>query len=428
MNTKHSGPVLGCIADDFTGASDLASFLVASGMRTVQINGLPNAHELSQYHAFDAIVIALKTRTAPRAFAISESLSALKVLTDLGCKKYYFKYCSTFDSSATGNIGPVIDALLHALESKSAIVCPALPINGRTVYQGHLFVFDKPLHESALKDHPLTPMHDSSLIRLLEAQASGKAINIPYSIVEQGRAVLKKALNSAAENSPYLIIDALNEQHLKTLGESVASFKLLTGGSGIALNLVSEFEQQGFIRRNIDYSVKPLAAPCMVISGSCSENTQAQVADFQKTHPALFIDPFKLHSGEQSIETILAWLKKHQTEVPLIYASANEHFVQRVHSELGQDTSQALIENTLAQLATECVNLGFRNFIIAGGETSGAIVKALNIIAFQIGRSIAPGVPMLQTLESHPLNLALKSGNFGDIHFFQQAIEALTCS
>ena len=428
MTASVSTPWIGCIADDFTGASDLASFLVASGMRTIQVNGVPSADQLRSYSGFDALVIALKSRTAPVADAIDESLKSLAALQARGCRKFYFKYCSTFDSTAQGNIGPVIDALLAALGESSTVLCPALPINGRTVYQGHLFVFNQLLHESPMKDHPLTPMRDSSLVRLIEAQGSGKAISIAHAELEAGEERLAAVLTQAAEKYRYLVVDAVSEANLRTLGHVLSNFKLVTGGSGLALDLCHEFEALGFERKPSGAALSGLQAPALILSGSCSAMTQRQVAHYRDQAPSVQLDPLLVANGEQSVELISAWLREHRDAAPLVYATASAEDVAKAHTILGKSQTQCLVEDTFAALAQAALGMGFRNIVAAGGETSGAVVKALDVRAFEIGRSIAPGVPMVRTIGGEPLNLALKSGNFGRERFFSDAVEALTCT
>lgn len=425
-----NGLYLGCIADDFTGASDLASFLVASGMKTLQTSGIPdsNTPNLDQY---DAIVIALKSRTEAVGTAVADSLASLKWLRELDCDKFYFKYCSTFDSTDKGNIGPVIDALCEELDIQSTIVCPALPVNGRTVYQGHLFVGQQLLHESPLKDHPLTPMRDSNLLRLIEAQGKGKATSIPLSVVQQDTDTLKKALNAASEHHAYLVVDGVCSNDLSNITQASAHFPLITGGSGLAWNLSETFIKHGLVKKDPEHALEKLHSPCLVISGSCSAATRKQVEIYQNNNCSLYVNPLRIAKGEQSINSILSWLAQQDAhQAPMIYATAEPEFVSRVHAELGREQAQELIEHTLSEVCKRSTELGFKSFVIAGGETSGAVVNALEIKLLEIGKSIAPGVPMVQTLPSHPqgkINLALKSGNFGDQHFFHTAVEALTC-
>jgi 3-dehydrotetronate 4-kinase len=427
MINEKKVALLGCIADDFTGASDLAGFLVESGMRTLQINDIPKFMP-SELDEFDAIVIALKSRSEPIQAAVRNSLAALAWLQEAGCRKFYFKYCSTFDSSAEGNIGPVTDALLDVLGQTSTIICPALPVNGRTVYQGHLFVGAQPLQESPLKDHPVTPMLDSSLIRLMEAQSSGKAVSIPYHIVDQGEQVLRNELVRLAKHYRYLVVDALKTEHLITLGHCCQAFQLVTAASGLATDLCAEFEVQGFVRTHAGNSVSRLAAPTLVLSGSCSAMTQQQVAAFKQQHLSLHLNPFDLVSGAQTMATIMQWLNDNiRHNILMIYATETPDFIARVHAEIGKIESQHLIENTFADVAKASITSGVRNIIVAGGETSGAIVKSLGIDALRIGKIITPGVPVVQTLGIDKINLALKSGNFGQSDFFFKAVEALSC-
>ncbi|AWB65862.1 hypothetical protein C2869_05140 [Saccharobesus litoralis] len=420
-------PILGCIADDFTGATDLASFLVKSGLRTLQINNLPTPDMLDSLQGFDAVVVALKIRTVEKQQAVQQTLSALNWLQQAHCQRFFYKYCSTFDSTPKGNIGPVIDALLDKLKQNSTLVCPALPVNGRTVYNGYLFVNGQPLNESPLKDHPLTPMTDPSIIRMLEKQGHGKAINIPYETVEQGETVLRAAIQSAKQQYNYLVVDAISQQHLLNIGAICDEFSLITGGSGIALDLKPALgiKQKNHLEHEQQFSQ---AAPTIVLSGSCSAMTQSQVAEYLAHNPGYQIQPLKIQSGEQSLESITNWLHTLPSSAkPIIYATATPEQVKENQTQLGVQTAQELVEGLFAQLAKHLYSKGYRNFVVAGGETSGAVVSALAINRFEIGPSIAPGVPLVRTLDDNPVNLALKSGNFGDKHFFQTALGQMTC-
>ena len=428
--TRHDqkSPWLGCIADDYTGASDLASFLVKSGFRTIQINGVPRPDQLERLGNVDAVVIALKSRTIAAKKAVELSRKSLDVLIGIGCKKYYFKYCSTFDSTTKGNIGPVIDALSSHLDLPSTIVCPALPVNGRTVYQGHLFVFDQLLSDSAMKNHPLTPMRESSIISMLESQGAGRAGLLPCSILDKGVKATTSALSSLRQQYQYIVVDSLHEQHLKTIGASVSDFTLITGGSGLAIGLGSEFTAQGGQLSQDQSAVKGIAAPAIVMSGSCSDMTQKQVTEYAKNHPVYSIDVNKLAKREQSTQTICDWLDAVKHNSPLVTASAMPVQVAQNQTKLGAAYVANLIEQTFAEVAIKARDdLGFRNFIVAGGETSGAVVNALSADSFYIGNTIAPGVPMLQTFNERPISLALKSGNFGQTDFFIRALDTLLC-
>lgn len=421
-------PWLGCIADDYTGATDLASFLVASGLKTLQINGLPSDEQCANLTEVDALVIALKSRTLPVDEAVDVSLAALAKLQELGCQKFYFKYCSTFDSTTKGNIGPVADALMAALGEHSTLVCPALPVNGRTVYQGSLFVFDQPLHESPMKDHPLTPMTDSSVVRMIEAQGAGKAKLVPFGIIDQGEQAIAEAFANSRENAQYVVADALTQAHLASMSAGIAQFKLITGGSGLAVALGTVFEQQGGQLKSALDSVRPIKAPSLVLSGSCSSMTLKQVAAYKERHPTLLLDVDKLARGEQNLASLLVWLDTVKDQAPLIAATAPPEEIVQNQEKYGASYVAELIEQTFANLSRRAQSeLGFRNFVVAGGETSGAVVNGLGVDSFFIGKTIAPGVPMVQTLSKVPINLALKSGNFGETDFFYKAVETLTC-
>lgn len=423
---QHKKPILGCIADDFTGASDLASFLVASGAKTLQVNTLKHLDNV-QIEQYDVVVVALKTRTIDSEAAIDMSLMALEWLQKIGCRKFYFKYCSTFDSTKSGNIGPVIDALLHALNQSSTIICPALPVNGRTVYQGYLFVDDKLLNESSLKDHPLTPMQDASLIRLIEAQGQGKATHIPLSVIDGDEALLNTQLITAANDFRYVILDAVSTENLLSIGRVLDPFTLITGGSGLATDLTPFLSAYGFVPQPEDIGHIKLNGGTLLLSGSCSAMTQAQVEVYRQEHPSFYVDPLKLSRGELQYQHILDWLEIYSDDSPLIYTTAPKDKVINSQQVIGFEESQTLLENTLAQLSVDAVKLGYQNIIVAGGETSGAVVKALNIKAFKVGQSVAPGVPIMQSVSVPRVNLILKSGNFGAETFFQTAKETLAC-
>jgi uncharacterized protein YgbK (DUF1537 family) len=429
MNNKvFLSPWLGCIADDYTGATDLASFLVASGLRTIQLNGLPESDEPVDLSKYDAVVIALKSRTCPVDEAVSDSLESAEYLIQQGCQKFFFKYCSTFDSTTKGNIGPVIDALMDKLDVTSTIVCPALPVNGRTVYKGDLYVNGQPLHESPMKDHPLTPMSDSNLKRLIEAQGNGIAEIVNVAVIDSGESVIVEALQKASEQSKYIILDALNTEHLINISHSVKAFKFITGGSGLATDLAQEYVQLGGTLNGQSNKDQNNASPVLILSGSCSAMTQQQVAVYQQAHPALQLNPIQIANGEQTVDSINQWMLNNIAASPLIYASANAESVNLVHQTLGKNEAAELIEQTFCELALKAKINGARNFIVAGGETSGAVVKALDIRAFEIGQSIVPGVPVVTTLDEVSISLALKSGNFGQQDFFVKAKRKLICS
>ena len=415
--------LLGCIADDVTGASDLAATLVREGMRTVQVLGLPAPD--APPPEVDAVVVALKSRTIPAEEAVEQSLAALQWLRKGGARQIFFKYCSTFDSSDAGNIGPVAEALLEALDSDFTIFCPAFPTNGRSLYQGHLFVNDRLLSESGMQHHPLTPMTDPDLVRVLQRQSAHPVGLVPYSSVTGGAAAVQQRFDELrGQGKRHAIVDALEDAHLRTIGEAAAGLALLTGGSGIALGLPENFRRADLLQARAGDELPAVTGPAVVLSGSCSRATNGQVAYMKQRAPALALDPLALSRGEQRLEDILAWARPKLGETPiLIYATAAPEEVSAVQAELGREAAGVLVEETMAALGRALVEAGARRLVLAGGETSGAVVKALGISALQIGREIDPGVPWTVSLGDPKLLLALKSGNFGTEDFFEKAFQ-----
>ena len=418
--------LLGAIADDLTGATDLANTLVKQGMRTVQVIGAPELG--APFPDTDAIVVALKSRTIPVAAAISQSRSALTWLRDAGIKQAFFKYCSTFNSTDQGNIGPVADALLEDLQSSFTIACPAFPENRRTIYQGHLFVGDQLLSESSMRHHPLTPMTDANLVRVLGRQTQGRVGLIPFATVDEGARAVWKAIKGLMDDGyRYAITDAIRNRHLMDIGEAVAGLPLVTGGSGIALGLPKNFRRL----HNLAEKATPPPLPAVkglsaVISGSCSQATLGQIAEWLKRHPAHAIDPLSLAKGIDVVGVALSWARKHLAEGPvLIYASAPPEDVKRVQSEIGREKAGELVEDALARIAEGLVQAGVRRLVVAGGETSGAVAQRLGITQLRIGPEIDPGVPWTESLGGLSLALALKSGNFGGPDFFAKALGKL---
>jgi uncharacterized protein YgbK (DUF1537 family) len=416
--------VLGCIADDLTGGSDLALMLARNGLRTIQTIGVPSG----VLPEADAVVIALKSRTAPPDVAISDSLAALRWLERAGARQYFFKYCSTFDSTPTGNIGPVADAFLDALGADFTIVCPAFPTNSRTLYRGHLFVGDVLLSESGMRNHPLTPMTESNLLSVLARQTRHKVGLISYETVEAGSNAIEHACHELRRSGVrYAVVDALRDDHLVSIGEAALSLKLVTGGSGIAMSLPGNFRRQGLVSEQ--EPMKPLpgcSGYSAVLAGSCSQATLAQISAFEALYPSFRIDPLQLAAGENVVAAALAWAGRLRHAPVLIYASATPDCVARAQSHLGRDRAGKLVENALSEIADGLVAAGIRRLVVAGGETSGAVVNRLGIRALRIGPEIDPGVPWTASVETPTLLLALKSGNFGSRDFFIKAFNALS--
>ena len=399
--------VLGCIADDFTGGTDLAETLSRNGMRTIQLLGVPDtALALEAAAQADALVVALKIRTVPVEEAVSQALAALEALRAAGCRQFFWKYCSTFDSTPKGNIGPVAEALLQALGGDRTVVCPSFPENKRTVYQGYLFVGDRLLHETSMRSHPLTPMTDANLIRLMDAQSSRKSGLVPLETVREGVEAVKARMDElAAQGTPWLVCDALSDADLRAIGADGPVPPAPVNAPGLAL----------------------------VLAGSCSQATQAQVARFTRQRPGFALDPLALaedHGGY--VAEAVAFARRHCPEGPcIVYSTASPDRVAATQARFGREAAGAMIERALADIAAALVETGIRRILVAGGETSGAVVSRLGVRALRIGETIAPGVPWTETLldPANPgaphLALALKSGNFGGEDFFMQALGLL---
>lgn len=414
--------LIGAVADDITGATDLCLMLAREGLRTVQIIGVPDQHALPEA---DAIVIALKSRSIPAPEAVEMSVAAAKLLRLGGAEQVLFKYCSTFDSTDTGNIGPVAEALLALTGGDITIACPSFPAAGRTTYRGHLFVGDALLSDSPLKDHPLNPMHDANLVRVLGRQTALPVGLVTIDTIAQGETAVRQAFAAqAAVGKRILIVDTLQDADLITIGAACSDMPLITGGSGIALGLAANFVRAG--------KVTPLparsrmAAPqgrAVVLAGSCSVATRGQIAAAKAAgFPTFGLDVDALLSRQQSAASLADWaIAQPKDSVPLIYSSAEPAALQAIQARLGQHASGALVESTLAEVAKLLRDAGFSRYLIAGGETSGAVVAALGVTMLEIGPEIAPGVPWTRSISGPDLVLALKSGNFGAEDFFLKA-------
>ena len=416
--------LLGCIADDFTGATDLASMLVRGGMRTVQLIGVPRVGAVVP--DADAVVVALKSRTIAPGEAVRQSLDALRWLQAAGARQVLFKYCSTFDSTDEGNIGPVADALVDALGCGFAIACPAFPTNGRTVYLGHLFAGGALLSESGMQDHPLTPMRDPNLVRVLSRQTSGTVGLVPFVTVEQGAGAIRAALSGLKEQGRrYAIVDAVTDGHLVAMGEAVAGHALVTGGSGVAMGLPENFRRAGLLGEAGADSIPTVEGHAAVLAGSCSRATLFQIGAARDRMPTLELDVLATPDAAVLAEQALEWAGGRLSDAPiLVAASAPPERVAALQARLGREAAGALVETVLARVARELVGRGVRRLVVAGGETSGAVVEALGVQRLSIGAEIAPGVPWTYAEgDGPPLRLALKSGNFGGRDFFLDAFE-----
>jgi len=418
---------LGCIADDFTGATDLANNLVRAGMRVMQTIGVP-AQPVGE---MDCVVVALKSRTAPVAEAVEQSLQAARWLQAHGAPQIYFKVCSTFDSTPQGNIGPVTEALLQHLGADFALVTPAFPENGRTVFKGHLFVGDVLLSDSPMRQHPLTPMTDANLVRVMQAQLhSGRAGLLDHRVVARGAAAIRERVAALRAGGVTCgVADAVTDDDLRVLAAATQDLKLVVAGSGLAIGIPA---LHGLQPSAAAAQLPPATGARAIVSGSCSAATNAQVADFLARGGAAFaIDPLRLAAGQDLAAEALAWaLPRLAQAAVLVYATATPDAVKAVQAELGADKAGALVEAALARVAQGLVLAGVGQLLVAGGETSGACVQALGVTQLRIGPQIDPGVPWCHAqLPSkwggQGLHLALKSGNFGAVDFFTSAFAKL---
>lgn len=418
----------GAIADDFTGASDLAAMLARSGAPVSLRLGTKGLAQDTPVRPFE--VVALKCRTAPVDAALTETRHALAWLMERGAERFFWKYCSTFDSTAEGNIGPVAEALMTDLDCAQTIYCPAFPQNGRSIYMGHLYVGETLLSDSPMRDHPLTPMRDSNLMRLLRPQVKNKVGLVPFSMVNQGISAVRRRLEGLRrENIAHVVIDAIDDTHLAIIAQACQSMAFLTGGSAVASPLPDLYRKAGLVHFDPGGpALPPTNNTPLALSGSCSEMTRKQVAYF-KSHggKALRLDPLELAKDATTIAAARDWLNRQPREAhKLIYASADPDEVANVQAQLGSERAGRIVEEALSELAAYGFSLGIRRFIVAGGETSGAVVQRLDITTLDIGPEIAPGVPWtFADIGGERLALTLKSGNFGQEAFFFDALDKL---
>ena len=420
--------ILGCIADDFTGASDLAAILARSGHKVGLRIGVPDQGEPhGDAAAFE--VIALKCRTEPVEQALELTGKAADWLLARGARQLYWKYCSTFDSTPQGNIGPVAEALMDKLGTHQTIYCPAFPENGRSIYMGNLFVGEVPLAESPMKDHPLTPMRDSNLMRLLAPQVEGAVGHVTWQVVSQGADAVRARLDElAAAGVSHVVPDAIRQDDLSAIARAVSDFALVTGGSALALDMPRLMEARGLLEPAAGGITHPETGKGrLVLSGSCSAMTRAQVAAYAKTAASHKLDPLALAASGEALDKALGWLRAQPAGADkLIYATAEPDEVSAAQEKLGREKAGAVVEQALARLAQEGFALGVRRFVVAGGETSGAVTQALAADRLSVGREIAPGVPWcFAAREGETFAITLKSGNFGAEDFFAEALSQL---
>jgi uncharacterized protein YgbK (DUF1537 family) len=416
----------GAVADDFTGATDLASLLARSGVQVSLRMDLP-AEPPSDTAPIE--IVALKIRTAPVEDAVAEALAAWRWLGQAGAQRFMWKYCSTFDSTPRGNIGPVAEALMKAIGTDQTIYCPAFPENGRSIFMGNLFVGEQPLAESPMREHPLTPMRDSNLLRLLQPQVRSPVGLANRHVVAKGAQALGQRLAALrAEGTAHVVVDAVTNDDLTVIAQAGRDLPLITGGSAVAMPLPAIWRQAGLLppAGTADATSGRGQGPAIVLSGSCSAMTNRQVTAYLASgRPGFMLDPLRLTEGGP--RPAFDWLATQAPDAaPLIYATAGPDSVRAAQEKLGVERAGALVEEVLAACAVRARELGFRRFVVAGGETSGAVTKALGLARLDVGPEIAPGVPWCFALTAgQDVAIALKSGNFGNEAFFSHALEIL---
>jgi uncharacterized protein YgbK (DUF1537 family) len=420
---------LGCIADDYTGASDLANTLTRCGLRTVQTIGVP-ASDLALPEV-DAVVVSLKSRSIDAGLAVSGSRAAEKWLRERGAAHVLFKICSTFDSTDAGNIGPVMDALRADSGDAVVLVTPAFPETGRTVYQGNLFVGALPLNESPLKDHPLNPMHDSNLVRVLARQSKSKIGLVDLAVIARGPDAVRAHLaDLSTRGFGAAIADAVFARDLETIGVVALDHRLSVGASGIGLGLARALVASGRVKSNAPEAMADTAVggPAACLAGSCSQATLQQIANAERVMPVFHLDSEQAVAGKAEARRALGWANEHLGKGPvLIASSATPDEVAALQARHGREAAGHAIEQAMADIAQGLVQSGVRRLVVAGGETSGAVVDRLKIPGFLVGAEIAAGVPVLRAVgaKEGAMLLALKSGNFGGPEFFSDALKLM---
>ncbi|WP_306543035.1 3-oxo-tetronate kinase [Anaerotignum sp.] len=410
--------LIGCVADDFTGASDAASFLMSKGMKTILFNGKPDG----EIPPCQAVVIALKSRTQETKSAVADSMAAFTWLKEQGAQHLYFKYCSTFDSTKEGNIGPVVDAMLKVFGEKYTILCPALPVNKRTVENGILYVDGVPLSETHMKNHPLTPMWESEIAKLMDPQGKYQTLNVNTELLAKSKEEILAVVDEFGKDKQhfYIVPDYVNDENGTKIAEVFGDLTVLTGGSGILAPLAAKYQQAQAAKDSMTNGVDGKG---IVLAGSCSKATLEQIADFQtKGYASYKIDPMAVLSGTETVDTVWDFVKAHADEEVLLYSSDQAENVAEIQ-KVGKDKIAALLEGLTAAVAERAVANGYTRIIVAGGETSSAVAKKLGYHCFEIGESIAPGVPIMAPLSNENIRIVLKSGNFGQTDFFARALQ-----
>lgn len=417
---KQNSMIIGCVADDFTGASDAASFLRAAGLKVALSTGLPEADK--DIGGCEAVVVALKCRSTPAPEAVRDCIEAFRWLQEAGAQKLYYKYCSTFDSTRRGNIGPVMDSALNEFGEKYTILCPALPVNGRTVKNGRLYVDGVPLHLTHMKDHPLNPMWSADISELMREQSRYPCYVVTLKDMLKGKEHIQKMIDrfSAASEHFYLIPDYFEQEHDKLIYSLFGGLKLLSGGSGL-LAAVDACRKTSTEENEVCVTA---AGKTILLAGSCSNMTLRQIEEYRRKHDmAIKIDPLSVLDGTQTLNSL--WGEVAGRDGALLYSSESAQEITRIPERSRTQVSEKL-EQLMAELAVNAENEGYTQIIVAGGETSGAVTKGINYGTYLIGESVAPGVPVMMPVRNSAMRIVLKSGNFGQEDFFDTAIEKTT--
>ncbi|MGM0396488.1 MAG: 3-oxo-tetronate kinase [Bacillota bacterium] len=421
-NGNNNRLYFGCVADDYTGASDIASFFSLAGLKVLMFNELPDQDYVPSNDT-NVIVIALKIRDIDPDLAVNQALQGFRWLKDKGAKQYFFKYCSTFDSTTKGNIGPIIDSILEEFEEKYTIISPALPVNGRKVKNGKLFVNDVPLQESYMKNHPVTPMWDSRISELMKEQGKYNTYLVSIKDMKDGDEKIRSTIENGKGSHFYLVPDYFEESHEALIVKRFGDLKILTGSSGLAYELGRKFKEANKISDS--ESLKEISeGGGIVISGSCSVTTQGQIESFLATgNKAFRLYPDSLLKGEQTFEEIISFVESNHKDDILIYSFSSNLDNEDTHYT--KEDRREILESTMGMIAYESIKRGAKRIVVAGGETSGAVSKRLGYRSFMIGGSVSPGVPILIPEQDTDIRLVLKSGNFGDKDFFARALKLM---
>ncbi|MEZ5924081.1 MAG: four-carbon acid sugar kinase family protein [Hyphomicrobiaceae bacterium] len=414
--------LLGAIADDLTGGIELASMLVAQGVRT----GFGIGPAASLVEDAEAQVIALKTRVIPADEAVTAVLGGAERLITRGARQVFFKYCATFDSTPAGNIGPCAEALIDRLDAHRALFCPALCETGRTVYQGHMFGGSTLLSDSPKRFDPLTPMTDSNLVRVLQAQSRQKVGLIDHSIVEAGpEAIRYRSEQLAAEGATLQIVDTLNENHLAAIADAAAGMPLLTGNSSVAAHLPACWRRSGDLQATAPIMLAGVDGPGAVIAGSVAEQTRQQLAVFGTHHPVLTLHLERAFAGDDLVGEAMTFARQcmRQCRDFAISTAVPQAAVDQLQTRFGRAETAAQAEFILSTLAHRFVHeLGVRRIVVAGGETSGAVVAALGLTRLEVGPYLGLGMSRAITRTEPILGLSLKSGKLGSLDVFERLL------